>query len=324
MLGHACSKGPEEECAAIPHFTTWHVGPLSPPCPAPQTPQLEAAPRQRRSYALPLQRCSPHDPQHPQKAVRDTPPLVFASRLSACVSQNIQQKREERHMAHTAQQHGEGLQRKYHLKALMTQVATDHLTRVSSTVTHASQRARGCQDDLYPPLCSPVVCHTHTHVVCDGRGYSDAPLAAFDRVGVGSPSAWVTRVGRDRLTLPTDRRDLCRVPWIVRSLATNAAERQSRAPKHPARMLCSVCAGWRPRSATRQMLVTGFGPLGGTGSCCSLAASSPAPPSRVCGLCHNGSSLAIAKGSWILTHSPRSPSCWTSWRRPATLPRLLW
>lgn len=52
------------------------------------------------------------------------------------VSQNIQQKREEWHMAHAAQQHGEGLQRKYQLKALMTQVATDHLMQVSISVSH--------------------------------------------------------------------------------------------------------------------------------------------------------------------------------------------
>lgn len=67
-------------------------------------------------------------------------------------------------MAHTAQQHGEGLQRKYHLKALMTQVATDHLTRVSSTVTHASQRARGCQDDLYP-LYARLSSAIHIHML---------------------------------------------------------------------------------------------------------------------------------------------------------------
>lgn len=45
--------------------------------------------------------------------------------------QNIQQKRDERHMAHAAQQHGEGLQRKYQLKALMTQVVSDIRARVS-------------------------------------------------------------------------------------------------------------------------------------------------------------------------------------------------
>ncbi|MEW5308504.1 MAG: hypothetical protein WDW38_000459 [Sanguina aurantia] len=55
--------------------------------------------------------------------------------------QNIQQKREERHMAHTAQQHGEGLQRKYHLKALMTQVATDHLTRTLDSPHHVQAAA---------------------------------------------------------------------------------------------------------------------------------------------------------------------------------------